>query len=174
MRYSVYFFLADPTRIKALLADPTAPDQVVTHLKSKRRLAGQEDCERVAETIRLLQDDALGSSAETYRFESLLWALDLVGEPIELATLVNFNRYSYFSDAAMVPLLRSYTPPIAVPRASCPPEVLYLPHASFAQTMDSIRESCALDECRAAEEELADVLESALSESLDLWGIAID
>lgn len=174
MRYSVYFFLVDPNQIKMLFAEPTAPEQVVTHLKSKRPGANQEDCQRVTETIRLLQTDSLDASAETYRFESLLWAIDMVGEPIELSTLVNFNRYNYFSDSAIVPLLRVHTPPIAVPRADAPPEVLYLPHEAFAQTMHAIREHCGQDECRAAEQELADVLESALSESLDLWGIAID
>ena len=174
MRYSVYFFLVEPTKLNAFFSDQEAPERVVQHLKSKRPRAQPKDCDQVRETIRLLQENSLGSPAETYRFESFLWALDLLGEPINLSTLVNFNRYNYFSNSAMYPQLRKHQPVLPVPNSNSAPEVLFLPSSAFQDTIISIRNECKADECRAAEEEVADILESATEESIDLWGISID
>lgn len=86
MRYSIYFFLIEPAKIIALHEDPLAPHQVVQHMKSRRRRASKADCKRVFETIELFQAEAFGHTADTYRFEAFLWALDSLGEPIEIAT----------------------------------------------------------------------------------------
>jgi hypothetical protein len=174
MRYSVYFFLVQPSVIHNWFSDASAAHRVVEHLLTKRPSAREADCISVRETISNLQAGKLSLPAKSYCYEAFLWALDLLGEPIELPLLVGFRQYDYFAKSITYQLLRVHAPLFPLPATSPPPEVLFLPNIEFSKSIATIRCRCGADASKAVQHEIADILESALEEASDLWAVAID
>lgn len=174
MSYTIYFYACSSKEIASLVkSDAFLVERTLDRVKESTQ-ATKDD---IVELQRILKSGLRGewpTSDNSDAFLAFHWMLETIAEPIPVEQLFEFRKWQYWESTGLIRSLIDQEPPFSVPKSSvCPPTVYFLPNSRMESVVNE-RFDTQEHDSQVLREELNSIIESVLTDGLDLIAVVLN